>query len=219
LHFQPAASPCPEKVTTLTRLYRHRSFASTSRSTAINGLDDLRGWTLKGVVQPFIKIFCVRLSCRRVPTPPCLALTIANAIRLRVFQTAFTLKEIAASWPYMVETSRATGGGDVPAFEWHVIDEERDFVVEGIRITPLNGLSSCAKACSTLTDFFADMFPSTCPQSTMVASSPQSRRRARRRRHPSRSSPTTASASSSTRTSSISPTFPSSRLPSGTSCF
>lgn len=29
---------------------------------AINGLDDLRGWTLKGIVQPFIKVFLV--SCR-----------------------------------------------------------------------------------------------------------------------------------------------------------
>jgi hypothetical protein len=54
-------------------------------------------------------------------------------------QSAHTLSEIASSWPYMVETSKATGGGDVPAFEWNVIDEEKDFIVEGIRVTPLNG--------------------------------------------------------------------------------
>lgn len=39
----------------------------------------------------------------------------------------------------MVEKSQATGGGDVPAFEWNVIHEENDFFVEGIRISPLNG--------------------------------------------------------------------------------
>lgn len=41
-------------------------------TTAINGLDDLRGWTLKGVIQPFVKVYVVRtpllylryLACR-----------------------------------------------------------------------------------------------------------------------------------------------------------
>ena len=41
----------------------------------------------------------------------------------------------------MVELGKATGGGDVPAFEWVVIDEDKDFVVEGIKVTPLNGQS------------------------------------------------------------------------------
>lgn len=39
----------------------------------------------------------------------------------------------------MVEQGKATGGGDVPAFEWVVIDEEEDFEVEGVKVTPLNG--------------------------------------------------------------------------------
>lgn len=60
---------------------------------------------------------------------------------LASLQTAFTLKEIASSWPYMVETSKATGGGDVPAFQWIVIDEDKDFYVEGIKVSPLNGPS------------------------------------------------------------------------------
>ncbi|KAL7413636.1 beta-lactamase-like protein [Mrakia frigida] len=77
---------------------------------AINGLDDLRGWTLKGVVQPFIKVYC----------------------------SQHTLDEIASSWPYMVELGKATGGGDVPAFEWVVIKEDEDFWVEGIKVSPLN---------------------------------------------------------------------------------
>ncbi|CDZ98764.1 Beta-lactamase-like [Phaffia rhodozyma] len=81
-----------------------------AHADAINGLDDLRGWTLKGVIQPFVKVYV----------------------------SAHTLSEIARSWPYMVESSKATGGGDVPAFEWIVIDENRDFFVEGIRVTPLN---------------------------------------------------------------------------------
>jgi len=39
----------------------------------------------------------------------------------------------------MVELGKATGGGDVPAFEWVVIKEDEDFWVEGIKVSPLNG--------------------------------------------------------------------------------
>lgn len=46
---------------------------------------------------------------------------------------------VATTFPYMVDASRATGGGDVPSFNYHIIEHDKDFEVEGVKFTPLPG--------------------------------------------------------------------------------
>ncbi|KAF9408532.1 hypothetical protein BGZ94_002277 [Podila epigama] len=48
-----------------------------------------------------------------------------------------TMDIIASTFPYMVDSSKATGGGDIPSFTYHIIDHENDFFVEGVKFTPL----------------------------------------------------------------------------------
>ena len=57
----------------------------TSSLVAVNGLDDLRGWTLEGVIQPSIDIYL----------------------------TQQTLADISRAFPYLVSKEHASGGGDV----------------------------------------------------------------------------------------------------------
>ncbi|KAF9202931.1 hypothetical protein BGZ49_006967 [Haplosporangium sp. Z 27] len=44
---------------------------------------------------------------------------------------------ISVTFPYLVDSSKATGGGDVPSFTYHIIDHDQDFEVEGVKFTPL----------------------------------------------------------------------------------
>ncbi|KAG8722383.1 hypothetical protein FRC08_002864 [Ceratobasidium sp. 394] len=78
---------------------------------AMNGLDDLRGWTLNGNIQDHIDIYV----------------------------SAFTFKEVQRSFPYLVAKEFATGGGDIPEFRWHIIKENEPFRIEGVDfdITPI----------------------------------------------------------------------------------
>ncbi|CAG8505065.1 7799_t:CDS:10 [Dentiscutata heterogama] len=76
---------------------------------AINGLDDLRAWTLHKIIQEQISIYT----------------------------TIETLDNVKISFPYLVDTSQATGGGDIPSFKWNVIDSKRPFTIEGLEFTPL----------------------------------------------------------------------------------
>ncbi|CAE6440270.1 hypothetical protein ACGC1H_004730 [Rhizoctonia solani] len=78
---------------------------------AMNGLDDLRGWTLGKSIQTHIDIYV----------------------------SAFTFKEVQRSFPYLVAKEFATGGGDVPEFRWHIIKENEPFRIEGVDfdITPI----------------------------------------------------------------------------------
>lgn len=64
-----------------------------AHADAINGLDDLRGWTLGGFIQQTIEIYCSKA----------------------------TFEAVRDTYPYMVDTAKATGGGDVPAFKWNII--------------------------------------------------------------------------------------------------
>ena len=57
----------------------------TSGLVAVNGLDDLRGWTLEGAIQPSIDIYL----------------------------TQQTLTDISRAFPYLVSKEHASGGGDV----------------------------------------------------------------------------------------------------------
>jgi hypothetical protein len=46
---------------------------------------------------------------------------------------------IEKTFPYLVSRKEASGGGDLPEFEWHIIDNDKPFDVCGITVTPLPG--------------------------------------------------------------------------------
>ncbi|BGP58566.1 hypothetical protein JCM8202_002328 [Rhodotorula sphaerocarpa] len=73
------------------------------------GLDDLRGWTLRGAIQKSIPIYL----------------------------TQGTFNEVSKAFPYLTNAGQVTGGGDVPALTWHIFDENKPFEVAGIDIVPL----------------------------------------------------------------------------------
>ncbi|KAK0465222.1 beta-lactamase-like protein [Desarmillaria tabescens] len=79
---------------------------------AMNGLDDLRGWTLGKRIQEHIDVY--------------------------VSQNTFT--EVQRCFPYLVSKEFASGGGDVPEFKWHIIDDKVPFEIEdtGIMVTPFS---------------------------------------------------------------------------------
>ncbi|CAG8512656.1 6110_t:CDS:2 [Funneliformis mosseae] len=76
---------------------------------AINGLDDLRAWTLRKVIQEYIPVYL----------------------------TSITFETIQTLFPYLVDSKQASGGGDLPAFKWNIIDINHPFTVEGLEFTPL----------------------------------------------------------------------------------
>ncbi|KIJ45707.1 hypothetical protein M422DRAFT_166522 [Sphaerobolus stellatus SS14] len=76
---------------------------------AMNGLDDLRGWTdAKQGIQTHIDIYASQESYAFV-------------------QNAF---------PYLISKEHASGGGFVPQFNWHIIKPDEPFVVCDIEVTP-----------------------------------------------------------------------------------
>lgn len=81
---------------------------------AYNGLDDLREW-------------CVRQG-RPMP----------------IYLTQATFDTVAASFPYLVDKTKASGGGDLPTLQFNVIEDEDEFEVEGIKVTTLPGGSTCS---------------------------------------------------------------------------
>ncbi|GAA5883626.1 hypothetical protein JCM16303_004921 [Sporobolomyces ruberrimus] len=76
---------------------------------AIDGLDDLRAWTNKSVIERTIPIYC----------------------------SSTTYSYISASFPYMIDKKASSGGGSVPNFEWHIMPEDQDWEICGVTITPL----------------------------------------------------------------------------------
>ncbi|KAL1410241.1 hypothetical protein Q8F55_004246 [Vanrija albida] len=74
---------------------------------AYNGLDDLREW------------------CNR------------QGSGIPVYLSQATFDTVAASFPYLVDKTKATGGHDLPTLEFKVIDDETEFEVEGITVTTL----------------------------------------------------------------------------------
>ncbi|GLB36495.1 putative beta-lactamase superfamily domain containing protein [Lyophyllum shimeji] len=79
---------------------------------AMNGLDDLRGWTLNNAIQSHIDVY--------------------------VSQDTFV--EIQRAFPYLVAKEFASGGGDVPEFKWHIITDTIPFEIldTGIMVTPFS---------------------------------------------------------------------------------
>ncbi|KIM85448.1 hypothetical protein PILCRDRAFT_66638 [Piloderma croceum F 1598] len=93
-----------------------------AHADAMNGLDDLRGWTLQGAIQSQIDIYASQA----------------------------TFDEVKRSFPYLVSSEYASGGGDVPSFEWHIVKEEKEsFVIKGteISVTPFSGSPALAVFC------------------------------------------------------------------------
>ncbi|KAJ6519417.1 beta-lactamase-like protein [Mycena sanguinolenta] len=82
-----------------------------AHSDAINGLDDLRAWTLSSRIQPHIDIYV----------------------------SEETYRNIERTFPYLVSKEFASGGGDIPEFVWHVcIDNAKSFEINNtsILVTP-----------------------------------------------------------------------------------
>ncbi|WRT65509.1 uncharacterized protein IL334_002453 [Kwoniella shivajii] len=71
------------------------------------GLDDLREW-------------CIRQG-RAIP----------------VYLNQETYEKVAEAFPYMVDKTKASGGGDVPQLIWKIIKDDEDFEVEGIDVKVL----------------------------------------------------------------------------------
>ncbi|KAF9462236.1 beta-lactamase-like protein [Collybia nuda] len=84
-----------------------------AHADALNGLDDLRSWTLYGLIQPHIDIYL----------------------------SQETFDAVKTSFPYLVSKERASGGGDVPEFKWHIIHDKVPFEINntGIHVTPFSG--------------------------------------------------------------------------------
>ncbi|KAK1232381.1 hypothetical protein PQX77_004473, partial [Marasmius sp. AFHP31] len=84
----------------------------SSRAKTMNGLDDLRGWTLGNNIQQHVDIYL---------SQP-------------------TFQEVKRSFPYLVSKEYASGGGDVPDFVWHIIDDGVPFEINdtGIFVTPFS---------------------------------------------------------------------------------
>ncbi|KII93635.1 hypothetical protein PLICRDRAFT_35866 [Plicaturopsis crispa FD-325 SS-3] len=83
-----------------------------AHADAMNGLDDLRGWTLNHNIQSHIDLYVSQatyLECQR-------------------------------SFPYLVSKEFASGGGDVPDFKWHIFEDKVPFEIDdtGIEVTPFS---------------------------------------------------------------------------------
>ncbi|KZV63129.1 Metallo-hydrolase/oxidoreductase [Peniophora sp. CONT] len=80
-----------------------------AHADAMNGLDDLRAWTLRGVIQPHIDVYVSRT----------------------------TFNEVQRAFPYMIAKEQASGGGDVPEFRWHIFEDYQPFDVAGVEVVPM----------------------------------------------------------------------------------
>lgn len=82
-----------------------------AHADAILGLDDLRSWTMGACIQPYVDIYL---------TEEC-------------------LQTVQQTFPYLVDTLRATGGGDVGALRWHIIDAHSSFCAgsQNVLVEPL----------------------------------------------------------------------------------
>ncbi|KAI1797581.1 beta-lactamase-like protein [Ganoderma leucocontextum] len=82
-----------------------------AHADAMNGLDDLRGWTLHGAIQPYVDIYLSKE----------------------------TFEAVKVAFPYLVKKEFASGGGDVPEFRWHpYVTDRQPFEIgdTGITVKP-----------------------------------------------------------------------------------
>lgn len=76
---------------------------------AMLGLDNLRAWTMRGVLQDAVDVYL----------------------------TKETLEVAKGAFPYLIDMDKATGGGGVGALRWNIIDPRRPFRVGGVDVIPL----------------------------------------------------------------------------------
>ncbi|KAF9129544.1 hypothetical protein BGW39_004058 [Mortierella sp. 14UC] len=81
-----------------------------AHADAYYGMDDLRSWCLLDKENPY---------------------------SIPVYLDQSTMDTLSNTFPYMVDSSKATGGGDIPSFKYNIIEHDKDFVVEGVTFTPL----------------------------------------------------------------------------------
>lgn len=79
---------------------------------ACYGLDDLRGWTLGSSIQSHINVYL----------------------------SSEAMEVVTRTFPYLVDSLFATGGGQVADFKYHVFDANKSFTIEGLEFTPLEGI-------------------------------------------------------------------------------
>lgn len=85
---------------------------------AIMGLDDLRNWTIGG----------------------------DNAVQsvVHVYLDQATMDVVSRAFPYLVDIQAATGGGDVPRLEFHLIEtvsgSPMPFYIEELQVVPFLGM-------------------------------------------------------------------------------
>lgn len=70
-----------------------------AHSDAILGLDNLRAWTLGNVIQSQVDVYLTK-ECSET---------------------------VSGMFPYLFDSSKATGGGGVGAIRWHIIDDDKPF--------------------------------------------------------------------------------------------
>ncbi|TIC22842.1 hypothetical protein E3Q12_02405 [Wallemia mellicola] len=75
------------------------------KANAMYGLDDLRAWTMRSIQD------CID-----------------------VYTNEDTYQTVCNVFPYMVDSSKASGGGDVPSFRWHIITPGEQFDVAGVPV-------------------------------------------------------------------------------------
>jgi len=82
-----------------------------AHADAILGLDDLRSWTMGCCIQEYVDVYL---------TEEC-------------------METVKYTFPYLINTKLATGGGDVGALRWHIIDATKPFTVgqHNVQVVPL----------------------------------------------------------------------------------
>lgn len=102
-HFRP--NGVPRKIAGVLLTHGH--------ADAMLGLDNLRAWTMRGVLQPVVDVYL----------------------------TKETLEVAKGAFPYLIDMDKATGGGGVGALRWNIIDPAQPFVIgkgeSAVHVTPL----------------------------------------------------------------------------------
>ncbi|KAJ3261494.1 hypothetical protein HK103_005329 [Boothiomyces macroporosus] len=76
------------------------------------GLDDLRQWTMAPGNKPGLQA------------------------TVNIYLDEATMKVVSGAFPYMVDTAKATGSGEVASLQFHLISQTEPFEIDGIKIQP-----------------------------------------------------------------------------------
>jgi phosphoribosyl 1,2-cyclic phosphodiesterase len=80
-----------------------------AHADALLGLDDLRHWTMHGVIQKHVDVYC----------------------------DDATLESVAMTFPYLVDQKKATGGGAVSHLNFHKFEHSDEVDIDGVSFIPL----------------------------------------------------------------------------------